>query len=83
MLNEITIDLKFPKNSWCQPSFNSHELITNSEKYSLADSALNVNGSKKEGNEITWYEIETRFSDNFRQKETVDDIILANFRINM
>ena len=28
-------------------------------------------------NFCTWYEFEIRFSDNPRQKETIDDIILA------
>ena len=33
--------------SCCQPFFNFHALIANSEKYTLADYALSINGSKK------------------------------------
>ena len=68
------------QKSCCQLFLNSHVLIANSEKYTLADCALNM-FQKGDGvctsinlNLHAWYEVEIRFSDNLGQKETIDDI---------
>ena len=72
------------RKACCHLSFNSHALITNFEKYSLANCALSINGSRRDGvctsmnfNFRAWYEVEISFSDNTRQKEMIDEIILA------
>lgn len=90
MLILIIIDFKFAKKNCCQLSLKLHVVIANSKKYTLADCALNINGSKSGGGCIslnfdfrTWYEIEASFSNNPQQKEIIDDIILAHFRINV
>ena len=75
-----------PFYRWGSTAFRlqSHYLlIANSEKYTLADCVLSINDYSNRGQVSTsinfnfhaWYEFEIRFSDDPRQKETIDGII--------